>query len=305
MKKLLATSALFNVLLLSVIWAFEVFVTKLGLLAGAGVATFTLQTYIVTFLVLLLYVLPKKIHELRNIPSRTLKPLLVANAIHLGIGGFFSNIGILLTTVINAGFLLQFTTVTTSTLAWLVLKERMTTSKTITVIAIIVGTFFLVTKGQLIIPHIGDLLLLFACLSWSTGNVLVRKTLKHTTVSPDIVSFLRPIAGVPVQLLFVALAPLYPLAIRPVFTVHWLDFRYAGYVVVHGILVALLWIFLNRTLKIASASYMTMMTSLTPILVAILAMVFLHEQLVLIQWLGVVIILSSSIITQVLKIEKH
>jgi len=304
MKKLFEGSALFNVLLLSVIWALEVFVTKIALLAGASVATFTIQTYIVTFFLLFLYVLPS-IKELKKIPSGIFKQLMLANALHNGFGGFFSNIGILLTTAINAGFLLQFTTVTTSTLAWLILKEKMTKSKIITISAIIIGTFLLVTKGRLDIPQIGDLLILFACISWSIGNVLVRKTLKHNSVNPDIISFLRPIAGVPIQLIFVFFAPLYPLVVRPVFTVYWLDFRYAGYVLIHGILVALLWIFLNRTLKIASASYMTMMTSLTPILVAVLAMIFLHERLILIQWIGVIIILSSSVITQFLKIERH
>ena len=60
-----------------------------------------------------------------------------------------------------------------------------------------------------------------------------------------------------------------------------------------------------RTLKIASASYMTMMSSLTPVLVAILAIVFLKETLVPIQWIGVFLISISGISTQLLKIEKH
>lgn len=305
MKKLLSSSPLTNVLLLAIIWAFEVFVAKLALLAGASVATFTIQTYIVTFIILLLYVSRVIVKDLKKIPSNVFKRLMFANALHNGFGGFFSYIGILLTTAINAGFLLQFTTVTTSTLAWFILKEKMTKSKAITIIAIVIGTFFLVTKGRLDTLHIGDLLILFACLSWSMGNVLIRKTLKQTPVNPDIISFLRPIAGVPIQIVFVLFAPLYPLAIRPFFTVYWLDFRYSGYVTIHGILVALLWIFLNRTLKLASASYMTMMTSLTPILVALLAMIFLHETLAPIQWFGAIIILSSSVITQYLKIEKH
>jgi len=304
-KKLIATSALANVLIVAVVWAFEVFVAKLALLAGASVATFTIQTYIVTFMLLLLYVSPIVIKELKKMPKNTFWQLMIANGLHNGLGEFFSYIGILFTTAINAGFLLQFTTVTTSTLAWIVLKEKMTKSKAITIIAIMIGTFLLITKGRLDILHIGDLILLFACLCWSSGNVLIRKTLKQTAVNPDIISFLRPIAGVPIQLVFVYLAPLYPLAARSVFIVHWLDFRFALFVLLHGLLVAVLWIFLNRTLKLASASYMTMMTSLTPLLVAILAMVFLHETLAPIQWLGVLIILSSSLVTQYLKIDRH
>ena len=304
MRKLLASSALVNVLLVAIIWAFEVFVAKLAFLAGAGVVTFTIQTYIVTFVFLLIYVLPI-LKKIKKIPVNILKQLMLANALHNGFGGFFSYIGILLTSAINAGFLLQFTTVTTSMMAWLFLKEKMTKSKVITIIAIIIGTFFLITNGKLDIPHLGDLLILFACLSWSLGNVIIRKNLKQSPVNPDIISFLRPIAGIPIQLFFVLLASLYPLAIQSTFKLSLLDFHYSFYVIIHGVLVGLLWIFLNRTLKLASASYMTMMTSLTPILVAILAMVFLHESLTLIRWFGAVIIISSSIITQYLKIEKH
>lgn len=305
MKKLLATSSLVNVLIVAIVWAFEVFVAKLAFLAGASVVTFTIQTYIVTFALLLIYVFPRALAELKKIPKVIFWRLMIANALHNGFGGFFSFFGVLFTTAINAGFLMQFTTVTTSTLAWIFLKEKMTKSKAITIVAIIIGTFLLVTKGRLDTPHIGDLLLLFACLCWSSGNVIIKKTLKQKAISPDIISFLRPIAGVPIQLIFVLLAPLYPLAIQPIFVVHWLDFRFVSYVVIHGILVAILWVFLNRTLKLASASYMTMMTSLTPLLVAVLAMVYLHESLLPIQWLGVVIILSSGVVTQYLKIDKH
>ena len=249
--------------------------------------------------------LPTLEKELPKISPKAWKQIILANASHNGFGGFISYIGILLTTAINAGFLLQFTTVTTSIGAWLFLKEKMTKSKAITIVAIIIGTFLLVTKGRLDVPHIGDLLIILACMFWSTASVLVRKILREEPVNPDIISASQTLVGVPIQLLLVFLAPLYPLAIRPIFHLSLLDFQFAGYVVIHGILVALLWIFLNRTLKLASASYMTMMTSLTPLIVAVLALSFLHESLSPIQWVGAAIILSSSIATQLLKIEKH
>lgn len=305
MRKLLGTSPLVNVLLVAIIWSFEVFIAKLALLAGAKVVTFTIQTYLVTFFLLFIFVAPIIVKEIKKIPSRALKEIMIANAFHNGIGGFFSYIGILLTTAINAGFLLQFTTVTTSTLAWIFLKEKMTKSKAVTITTILIGTFLLVTNGSFNIPHIGDMLILLACLSWSLATVIIRKNLKKSEINPDIISFLRPIAGIPIQIGLVILAPWYPLPIRSTFTLSLFDFRYGGYVIIHGLLVALLWIFLNRTLKLASASYMTMMTSLTPIIVAVLAMVFLHEALTVIQWFGAILILSSSVVTQYLKVEKH
>jgi uncharacterized membrane protein len=50
---------------------------------------------------------------------------------------------------------------------------------------------------------------------------------------------------------------------------------------------------------------MTMISSLTPVLVAVLSLVFLRESLVLIQWLGVLLIIGSGCATHLLKIYGH
>src|SRR5882757_1468705 len=97
-----------NVFLFSAFWALEILNTKLAFLAGSQVFRFTFQSSILTFLLLSLYVLPGKIAQIKKIPSHTLKLLLLISALHSGVGGFFSNVGILLTSAINAGFLMQF-----------------------------------------------------------------------------------------------------------------------------------------------------------------------------------------------------
>ncbi|NTU73689.1 DMT family transporter [Candidatus Roizmanbacteria bacterium] len=299
------SSAFVNVSLFSLFWAIQIFISKVGYRAGAEVVPFTIQTNFFAILLITLYVLIFKRASLKQLTLYTLSGLVIANAIHNGFGSFFSNAGISLTTAINAGFLIQFTTVTTSLLAWTILKERMTLSKAITIAAIMVGTFLLVTKGQMITPHIGDVLLLLACLSWSTGNVLVKKIVSKHPVDNDAVTFLRPIAEVPVFLGFIMAAPLYPVTTQKMFQANIFDIHYLGYAFLNGFFVILLWIFLNRTLKVASASYMTMMSSLTPVLVALLAIAFLHESLEPIQWGGVFIIIISSYVTQIINIEKH
>lgn len=253
-----------------------------------------------------MYVIFLKRNELKQLTKNVIFSLLIANAIHNGLGSFLSNAGISLTSAVNVGFLIQFTTVTTSTLAWLFLKEKMTLSKIVTIIIIMFGTFLLITKGQLITPHVGDILILLACLSWSTGNILVKKLLNKNKVDSDLVSFLRPIAGVPVFFGFILFTPFYPTVTQVMLqTTNLWNFNFFPYVFFNGLFAVLLWIFLNRTLKIASASYMTMMSSLTPVLVAILAIVFLKETLVPVQWLGVFLISISGIATQLLKVEKH
>lgn len=297
-------SPLLNVTLFSVFWAIQIFVSKLAFLKGAEVIPFTIQSGIVASILLTVYILALKKDKLKNL-SKVFVGLFIANAIHNGLGSVFSNAGISLTAAINAAFLIQFTTVTTSLLAWLVLKEKMTTSKLFTIITIMVGTFFLITKGQLISPHIGDILILLACLSWSSGNILIKKILKKHAVDSDVVTFLRPISGLPILFGFIAFSPLYPPATQQMFHTNLLDLHLLPYVFFNSLFAVLLWIFLNRTLKIASASYTTMMSSLTPVLVAIMAIVFLKESLIPIQWFGVLLISASGIVTQFLKIDKH
>ena len=57
------------------------------------------------------------------------------------------------------------------------------------------------------------------------------------------------------------------------------------------------WTYLNRTLKVATASYMTMMSMVTPVLVSLLAIIFLGETLAWVQVAGAGIIISSGVFT--------
>ncbi len=305
MRKALATSAFLNVLLFSLFWALQVFVSKLAFNAGAKIVPFTVQSLALCIFLITPYILLSKRHRLKQIPRRVVASLLVASAVHGGLGSFFANAGVSLTTAINAGFLLQFSTVTTTVLARFVLGERMNASKLVTIVTITVGTFLLVTKGHLDSFRGGDALILLACTAWSTGNVLVRKILKDHELDGDVVTFFRPLAGLPVTLVAIMLAPIYPTKLRSTFEVNLFEFNAVGYLLLASAFTVALWLFLNRTLKIASASYMSMMSSLTPVLVAILALVFLHESLAAIQWTGVILIIASGYFTQLLRVDKH
>jgi len=290
-------SPFLNVFLFSLFWAFQIFVSKLGYNAGAKPVSFTLQSAFVALIVLSLYVLPKHYKRVRDLPRNILIALLIANAVHFGLGGFFSNSGVALTSAINAGFLVKFALVTTTILAWVFLKEKMTWVKFIAVLAMLFGNFLISTKGQTIIPQIGDLPIIAACLCWSIGNIIIRHTLNKNEVNADIVTFLRPVAGIPVLLFFILLTPFYPGPIQKMFMVNLWDVRYIGYVVGSGVFTALLWIYLNRTLKVASASYMTMMSMMTSVFVAVLALAFLKETMNMSQIVGAVLTISAGVIT--------
>ena len=144
-----------------------------------------------------------------------------------------------------------------------------------------------------------------ACAAWALGNVLVRKFSKNNPVSGETVAFLRPVAGLPVLFLFLLLSPLYPANLQPVFSVNLLNFEFLPYLLVSGTTSSLLTIFLNRTLKVASASYMTMMSMMTPVMVTIVAVLLLGESFMAIQAVGALLIILSGVATHYLKVEKH
>jgi uncharacterized membrane protein len=72
----------------------------------------------------------------------------------------------------------------------------------------------------------------------------------------------------------------------------WQDIPYG---LVSGFCLAMAWIYLYRTLKVASSSYMTLMSMLTPVIVSLLAMVFLGETLLWVQLLGAGMIILGGV----------
>src|SRR5258708_627529 len=113
-KNTIATSPLLNVSLYIVAWAVQIFISKVGFLEGAQVFTFTFQAYITALIFLSIIVLPRHWKRITRIPFSVLCLLFIANAIFLGLGGLLSQAGIQLTSAVNAGFLMQFTTVSTT-----------------------------------------------------------------------------------------------------------------------------------------------------------------------------------------------
>lgn len=294
-----------NVFLFSLFWALQIVVSKLAFNAGAHPLTYTIQLSIVSLFLLSAYVLPQKYQELVSTPRHILVGILLANAIHFGLGGTFNFVGTSLASAVNVGFLGKFAMVSTLIFAWFLLKEKLTKSKLIASLLLIIGVFLVTTKGQMIIPHTGDILIILACVFWSLGNVMLRRVLKNNPVSGELVSFLRPVIGLPVLFFFYFISPLFPKAVQPVFAVNLFDLRYLNYVVGSALFSSLLAIFLYRTLKVASASYMTMMSMMTPVMVSLMAIIILGEEMMMIQVVGAILIVLSGVATHYLKIEEQ
>ena len=282
-------------------WALQIFVAKLAFNAGVEVLAFQVLSYsavLIILAVVLLRQVGSQLLDLFRNHGALFWQLFLANGIQAGLGTFLSMIGIAMTAAINAGFLVKLATVTTILFAWIILNERMTPRKLATVFVMLFGAYLLTTKGQALLPRVGDLFILGACFCWSLGNVLVRRILRSQPVNPDVVTMQKPVAGLLVLLLLVGAVVIFGElsgSQSPIFGCCTVSPSYLTYAAATGICLAGAWFYLNRTLKVATASYMTLMSMVTPVLVGILALFFLGETLVWIQVIGAALIIMSGI----------
>lgn len=300
--KSLNKSPLFNVLMFSAFWAFQIIIAKLGFIAGAKVLPFQIVLVLSAIATLAVLLLPKSGPDLGQLfkhrPSLFWK-LFLANSIQSGLGTSLSIIGIALTAAINAGFLVKLATVTTILFAWIILKEKLSGLKIAVVFIMLFGAYLLTTKGQSFLPRVGDLFILGACFCWSLGNVMVRKFMTTQAVSADVITMQKPVASLPVFLALIGISVFFPGILGDLSTVlECCSFTpsFIPYAIGSGICLALAWIYLYRTLNIATASYMTLMSMATPIIVSVLAMVILDEKLVLIQIAGAGLIILAGVV---------
>jgi len=161
------------------------------------------------------------------------------------------------------------------------------------------GAYLLTTYAQILIPRTGDLLILCACVCWSLGSVLVRKTLKEKTVRADVVTLQKPLASIVVFSGFIATAVYAPAIfgdLQEVLKCCSFPQGSIPYAIASGFCLGMTWVYLFRTLDVATASFMTMVSMITPVLVSALAMIFLGETLYWVQLIGIGMILTSGII---------
>ncbi len=302
MIKQLTASPLYNVLLFSTFWAFQIFFAKLGFMAGAMVVPFQIVSIIGALVTLAVLILPdsgpKLVHLFKHQPSIFWK-LFLANGIQAGLGSYLSIIGIALTDTINAGFLVKITAVFTILFAWIILKENLSGLKISVVFVMLLGAYLLTTKGQGMLPRVGDVFILGACFCWSLGSVLVRKILSTQTVEADVVTIQKPIASLPLFSILVGISLIYPEMLgnlKAFLMCCTFPLAYIPYALGSGFCLAMAWIYLYRTLDRATASYSTLMSMATPIMVSVLAMIFLNERLVWVQVVGGGLIILSGVV---------
>ena len=118
-------------------------------------------------------------------------------------------------------------------------------------------------------------------------------------VSADVVTVQKSVASLPVFLALIGISVFSPDLLGDLSTVlKCCSFTpsFIPYAIWSGICLAMAWIYLYRTLHIATASYMTLMSMATPIIVSVLAIVILDEGLVLIQVIGAGMIILAGVV---------
>lgn len=289
------TKALIYVTLFSFFWALCIFITKLALIDGMDVLILTIHSLFIAWIFFVLVVLRYNLLDLKKLNKKLALMMIFIYIVQNGIGIIASNIGIEYTTATNAAFLLKSALVFVIILSFLFLGEKLTKTKIIGSFIMIFGMFLLTTKAHIIVPHIGDLWILLGAFCFATANVYSRHLLSNKDINPNILSLFKYSTGVPFLLFLYSISDLYPSSISYFFDVNLFDFTQWYYSVTLGISGALLTYYLNLTLKVAHASYMTMMSMMTPVMVSMLAFIFIDEKLEFIQALGATFIIFSAI----------
>ena len=190
---------------------------------------------------------------------------------------------------VNFSFLIRMVTVFTFVLAALFLGEKITQKKAILVVTVLAGSYLLITNGRSLALTTGDGFTLLEALLIAFGNGVLIKLVTNR-MHPDTGSSGKYfVALLPIVIISSLHTPLrIPHLIVPVIMITVLDLGLAY--------------FMFHAFKHASASFVTMIMSFTPVFVSLIAIPILHERLTPIQLLGGSLIVLAGISTEKLKI---
>ena len=193
-------------------------------------------------------------------------------------------IGLSMTQASNYAFLTRFTVVFTCLLSYFILREKWTVNKTIVIILIMFGSFLMSGSGSIMAIGKGDLIVVLSSLLYSLSYVLVAKAMRQ--VSALAAATYRSLIG-GLALLILCIASSQTLIIPDV------------KILIAGILVALAVLSAHKIIRIVNASYMVLITSVIPVMTAIIMIIFFGEKLSGWQLLGGSTILFGSWLTSV------
>lgn len=273
--------------LCSLNWAVAIILTRTILTSGENPYNLTFWTMLLALPYWMWIAIKKK-----NISKLTRYDVYILIAIAFIITVFVSFLEVLAiqnSSAVNFSFLFRTVTAFTIIFAYFFLKEPLTKKKIILVTLLLLGSYFLTTGGSHITLTRGDLFTLAEAAAVALGTGVLGK-LAATRMPADTAAVGRYGLGLLPVLLFAASKTTIQLP--------------SNWFIVLSI-TALNMVFLQtmyRAFRYVSASYFTMIMSLTPVLVTLFAVPLLGETLTPIQIIGGGLIVLAGILVEKLKI---
>lgn len=185
-----------------------------------------------------------------------------------------------LTTAINTGFLLCLTPFFVILLAPFMVGEQLTKRHLLSLALMIVGAYFILTGGQLVL-FIGDILIVLTALSNAFSDILTRKAL-----------FRVPTVDAAYLKNLIVMVLLFLILLIQGFTIPSIDQLF--WIVLSGLILVGFWVSLFNAMKEIGASKTALYSNLSPILVVIGSFFLLGESVTLIKLVGGAAILLGA-----------
>jgi len=269
-------------------WALKIFFNKIALSKGVIPVAFIAQSIFVTVLILTIYLLLKNKNGVKCLNIGIWKGLFCAG-FFVGMGYITGLYGLKETTSINYSFVIKSSIIFTPLLAIFILREKVDRNRLLLVMGFIIGIYFIISGGELILPKIGDLLTLIAAFCFSC--VIIIQKILAKKASSTIIAWGRTIFCIPVVIV-----------LSYYMNVDITKIVFPELVFTVGFLVAIMAIFVNRSINMSTATYVSMMSMIVPVLNLILGSLFLNEQINFFQILGGSLVIFSGMQVQKLKI---
>lgn len=274
------------VLTFSLAWALITFFSKLSFNQTYDPLAFTIHTLIIATLILAGYISVTYKNKKITLSTQE-KKIFFFVGLSVCFGWVFAMYGLKLSNSINYSFLMKTGIIYTLTFAAIFLKEKFGPRKLLLMFGLLIGAYLISTAGEIIIPKRGDILISLSAFSFSISTILLKKLTKN--INPDIIGFGRIAMTLPFLIIFALLIK------TPLFS-----FPAPFLMICASISLVFSTVYQNKTLSIASASYLSMLSMITPILNLILGITLLKEVINPFQLMGAILILVIGI-----KIQKN
>ncbi len=269
-------------------WAISIVIARFVLRAGENAYNVVFWTTVLSVPYWFYVLLGRKV-ELKKATKKDYSIL-------LGMG-LVSTIGVSITEAfalkyspaVNYSFLIRTVILFTFLFAYLFLGEKLTLKKIVLAFLLLTGAYLLTTKGQIISLTLGDIFTLTEAALIALGNNIFGK-MATNRMSTQLSASAGFLIGV-VPLAFIALMNNAIAVPKSLFLISLLTFVY---IVITNLRF--------NAYKNASASYVTMIFSFTPVFVSFMAIPLLQETMTPIQIIGGTLIVLAGIAVEKLKI---